>query len=201
MLCNNKANYTINHLFFAFFIFLFFDYKYLFTYYIFLVQSKNFNIFGLEISSFFLNFAVFRVIYINKHTFIYFNVILRNNKAISRINYLFIAFFSFLILYYKYLFTYYILLVQGKNFNIFGAKISWVFIFYFFRIIYNNKHTFIFFNVILCNDKAISSIIYLFIAFFSFLIFDYKYLFTYHILLVQRIGFQHFQLESFIDFF
>ena len=36
---------------------------------------------------------------------------------------------QFLIFDYKYLFIYYIFLVQSKNIDIYGAKISWVFIF------------------------------------------------------------------------
>ena len=122
ILCNNEAICSINCLFIALLIFLIFDDEYLFTYYILLVERKNFSMFGSEISSFIFKFAFFTDIYINLHTFIFFNVILCNNEAICSINYLFIALLIFLIFDDEYLFTYYILLVQRKNFNIFGSK-------------------------------------------------------------------------------
>ena len=95
--CNNKANYSINccinYSFIPFFNFLIFDYKYLFTYYILLMQTQNFNIFGAKIWWYSFNFAIFRVIFINLHTFVFLYIILCKNKAICSINHLFIAFF------------------------------------------------------------------------------------------------------------
>ena len=116
---------------------------------------------------FFFNFDFFGVIYINLDTFVFLYVILCKNKAVCSINYSFIPFFNFLIFDYKYLFTYYILLMQTQNFNIFGAKIWWYsFNFAIFRVIFINLHTFVFLYIILCKNKAICSINHLFIAFF-----------------------------------
>ena len=81
----------------------------------------------------------------------------------------------------------YYLHIRGKIRQHFRSEnFKGFFYFAFFRVIYNNLHTFKFLYVMLCNNKAIWSINYLFIAFFSFLIFDYEYLFTYYILLIQR---------------
>ena len=205
ILCNNTATCSIDYLFTAFFSFLIFDYEYFFRYYILHVQRKNFTIFSSK--------------NINLHTIIFSHVIFRNNKAICSINYLsielnsififhyeylfsyynkaicstnhlFLSFFIFLFFDYEYLFSYHILLVQRKNFSIFGSKIQGLFInLAIFWVTYINLQTFIFLNVILCNNKARCSIDYLFTAFFSFLIFDYEYLFRYYILHVQRKNF------------
>ena len=173
------------------------DYEYLLTYYVLLVQRMNFNICGLKILWFFFTFAFCNVIYINLHTFTFLHVILRNNKAICSINHLFNAFFSFLIFDYEYLFTYYVLLVQRKNFNIFGLKILWFFFtFAFCNVIYINLHTFTFLHVLLRNKKAICNNNYLFIAFFSFLIFGLRIPLTILCSPGTEEEFQHFWLEN-----
>ena len=138
ILCNNAVFCNINYLFNAFFIFLIFDYEYIFAYHILLVQRKNLNILGSKILWFFFNFAFFSVIYINLHTFIFLHVILCYNKGICSINYLFIAFFCSLIFDYEYLFKYYIVLVQKKNFSILGSKILWFFLILLFLVLFTS---------------------------------------------------------------
>ena len=149
MLCNNKAICSINYLFIPFFSFLIFDYEYLFTYYIILMKRKNFSIFVSKISRVFFNFAFFSVIYNNLHTFVFLYVMLCNNKEIWIINCLFIALFSFLIFHDKYLFTHYILLIQRKNFGIFGSKISRVFFNFAFFSVINKQFAYI--CMFICN--------------------------------------------------
>ena len=138
ILRNNARFCNINYFFIAFFSFLIFDYEYLFAYYILLVQRKNLNILGSKILWFFLNFAFFSVIYVNLHTLIFLHVILRNNVGFCNINYLFIACISFLIFDYEYLFAYYILLVQRKNFNILGSKILCFFLILLFLVLFTS---------------------------------------------------------------
>ena len=48
IICDNKANFSINYFFIPVFIFLIFDQEYLFTYYILLIQRTNFTIFNLK---------------------------------------------------------------------------------------------------------------------------------------------------------
>ena len=169
ILCNNKANCSINCLFILIFNFLIFDYEYLFTHYILLIPSMNFRIFEARNLKFLLIFTFFRIIHIHLRGYVFLYIILCNNKANCSINCFFISILSFLnfslriplhTLYSpnsEYEFQYF----RWSNFEVF-------LIFAFFRIIHKNLRGYVFLYVKLSNNKANCSINCFFIYIFFF---------------------------------